>query len=393
MARLAVNPSADRAKFFSMIVQISQFTPQPAIQAPTGAVITRRSWYSNSFIAGDNVTPVLGNNSAGQRGPYYEDTCSVNGSGYVVCPALDVQATTDSNPSATLTMQLYIDGAPSLVLMPNTGASGGWQIPSLYGAVVSFDQIATYNAAVQLLFPPNTYPTFAQMILEIQRLAGNFAYAAVGVNGIGQPSVAPDVASEPIFFGVNDPAVGDLHGALTQFRVPRADGEKELVDGLAVDDGTNFNIQTLGQVGFGDLDPDTSGGNGTFASVNDSITSDGGRASLQAGGSDQVEYAGVSADCSTGDGEINLQTTGITNLYGVNQVTIIGDGRNEQQGTQVVVNDPSRMVVQTVANQIPNDPSINSEQACFYLDQADSKLKVRVRLNDGSYLTGEIVLA
>lgn len=375
-----------------MIVQISSFTPQPSIQVAADAVITRRAWYSASFIAGDAITPVYGNNSNGQQGPYYEDTCSLNDDGEVVVPALDVQATTDSNPTATLTMQLYINGAPGQVLMPNTTASGGWQIPSLYGAVVSFDQIARYNAAMLLLFMPNSYFTASQTVQEIQRLAGNFAYAAVGVNGIGQPSVAPAVASAPIFWGVNDPAVGDIRGSLTRFRTPRANGEKDIVDGLPVDDGTNFNVQTLGQVGLGDLDPDTSGGNGTFVSVNDSITEDGGRASLQAGGSDQVEYAGVSADCSLGSGEINVQSTGITHLYGANQVTKLGDGKDEQQGTKVIINDPTRMVVQSVANQVPNDPSIDNEQACFYLDEDASKMMVRVRLSDGTLKTGEIPL-
>lgn len=370
-----------------MSVTISQTLLTPPLQVSVSDDIRLRAWYTNNFVAGDGVTSVQGGD--GQTGFYYDILCSLNDDGNVIIPAFDVQETMLSNPTAGFFGWLYVNGSRTQSVFGYPQATAGWQIPTIYGDVVSFDQLARYNAAVQILFASNAFFTQNQTIAEIERIAGNFAYAAVGVNGIGQPSVAPDVPGAPIFLGVNDPRV---NVDLTENSVPRAGPDNSLRNGLPVDDGTNWNIQTLGQVGLGDLDPDTSGGKGSFISVNDSITEEGGRASIQAGGADQIEYAGVSADCSSGNGEINVQSTGITNLYGVNQVTIIGDGKNEQQGTQMVVNDPLRMVAQTVANQVPNDPSLSSEQACFYLDEADSKLKVRVRLSDGSYLNGEIAL-
>ena len=367
-----------------MIVTISSFTPNPPLQYNTDDLYLR-GWYSNSFVAGDGVTPVEGGN--GQTGFYYNILCTRDGSNNLVVPAFDVQATTDSNPTALFKAQLWVNGAPDKFLIPNTQSTSGWAIPTVYGSVVAFDELATYNAAVYILFNPPTYLTADQTIQEILRLAGNQQYAAVGVNGIGQPSVAPDVASAPIFWGINDPAVGDLRGgSLTPTVVPVALSATLLGDSQIVDDGTDVSIQTLNSFQAGDYQVLQ---NGSFISVDDSLTVDGGRASFNAGATGAVEYAGVVADCSTGTGEINLQTTGITNLYGVNQITTIGDGKDEQNGTKVIVNDPTRMVVQSVANQAPNDLSITSEQICFYLDESGTSLKARIRLSDNSYATWE----
>jgi hypothetical protein len=100
--------------------------------------------------------------------------------------------------------------------MPNTQSATGWQIPSVYGDPVAYDQIATYNRANTLVYPPNTYFTADQVIQEIERLAGNFDYMAVGVNGIGRASFAPVVASEPIVLMENDPKVGSWINIISQ---------------------------------------------------------------------------------------------------------------------------------------------------------------------------------
>jgi hypothetical protein len=117
-------------------------------------------------------------------------------------PATDLWATTDGSPAISRFFgQLYSEsGAPSVMLF---GQNGGWQLPTVYGAVVSYDELATYNLAAYLLYAPSSYFTADQTIAEIRRLAGNFLYAAVGVNGISQPDVAPDNPAIPIFVGAN----------------------------------------------------------------------------------------------------------------------------------------------------------------------------------------------
>jgi hypothetical protein len=363
-------------------IQITATTPQPPLQVEDGDVVTFRGWYTNSFVASDGVTPVEGGN--GLTGFYYEETCSLNDDGFPVIPALDIQPTTGSNPTAGFLGALFVNGAFNRMIFGQPAATAGWQIPTS-PSVTTFGALALYNAAVQLLYPPVTYATYEQVLLAIQEFAGNFQYAAVGINGITSLSAAPVVASEPIALSPTDPTV--VFGSIDAVGVvPRSDDLNSLIASQITDDGIDVSIQTLNIVQAGDYQALQ---NGSFFSVNDSLTEDGGRTVFQAGGDSGAVYAGVTADCSSGIGEVNVQSTGITNLYGANQVTIIGDGKSEQNGTQVIVNDPTRMVIQTAANQIPNDPSIGSEQICFYLDEDNDKLKARIRLSDGSYATWE----
>lgn len=186
----------------------SQYTTNPTAQIEADAVIEVRGWYSRSFIAGDGVTPVEGNSTSGEQGPYYSIGASLNASGDLVVAAQEIQATTLSNPTANYFEGLWVNGAFVTLLMPNTEGATGWQIPTTYGDPIAFDEIATYNRARRLVWAPPTYFTADQTIQEIQRLAGNFDYMAVGVNGIGRASFAPVVASEPIVLMENDPRVG-----------------------------------------------------------------------------------------------------------------------------------------------------------------------------------------
>lgn len=316
-----------------MIVQISQTTPQPPLQFASTDELFLRAWYSNTFLAGDGVTPVEGGN--GQSGFYYNIECSINDDGNLVIPAFDVQATTESNPTALFIGQLFVNGSPDRVIFGS--GSNGWPVPAVYGDVVTYDDLSRYARTVFLVSPLNNVFTADETILEIRRIAGDFLYAAVGVNGIGQPSVAPVDASAPIFFGQNDPAVGDLHGPVEADNVPRGSGPDNLIPGTITDDGENVGVPTLQYFQAGDFDDNQ---NGSYIDVNDTL----GRADLFAGSDAQAEYAGIAAACGGGDAEVFVQTTDYTNLYGHKAITRIGDGESGNNGTMVEVDDDAELI-------------------------------------------------
>lgn len=199
------------------ILTISQYTANPPQQVDASSILEVRGWYSRDWISIDGVTPVFGNSTNGEQGPYYSTTPTLNASGEVVVPAHDVQITVGANPTANYFEGLWVDGAFTMMLMPNTQAATGWQIPSVYGDPIAYDEIATYNRARRLVYAPDTYFTADQVIQEIERLAGNFDYMAVGVNGIGQASFAPPVASAPVVLMENDPRVGSWFNILSYF--------------------------------------------------------------------------------------------------------------------------------------------------------------------------------
>jgi hypothetical protein len=330
------------------VITISQTILQPPLNVNESDVITLRGWYTNSFVAGDGITSVQGGD--GQAGFYYDIECSLNGGGFVVIPAFDVQETTGSNPTAGFFGQLYINGAPGQMVFGSPQATAGWQLPTVYGDVVSFDQLAVYNAAMQLLYAPITYFTAAQTILEIRRLAGDFDYAAVGVNGIGQPSVDPDDPLAPIFFGANDPAVGDVHGTLTENTVPRASAEKTLSDGLANDDGTDWTVQTLNYVQLGDFGNQQGG---TKFGINDTFN----LFRLLAARDAAAEYAGVVADATSGDPSVEIQATGYSYLKNTSQgVVAVGDAAGGNNGTTLTVDDVQQLILLT--NVPTSDPAV-----------------------------------
>ena len=149
----------------------------------------------------------------------------------------------------------------------------------------------------------------------------------------------------------------------------------------ALDDLT---IDTTGLIQFGDI---SQVGNSSYIDVDD----DNGRADLFAGGAAGEQYAGVAAACDESSAELFLQTTDYTNVLIAGPVTTLGDAQSEHNGTQVRIDDDANMVISRTMNAVPDDDKVHAEEACFYLEEASDKLKVRIRKSDGTYATGEIV--
>lgn len=189
------------------LVTISQYTIQPSQQLSASDVLEIRGFYTRSFVAADGVTPIEGNFSNGQSGPYYSITPTLNGSGDLVVPNHDVQPTTESNPTGNYIEQLWVNGAFVQTILPNNNVTTGWQIPTTYGSVVAYDEIATYNRAKRLVYPPQTYFTADQTIAEIQRIAGDQRYATTLLPGIAKSSVDVAPASDVTFVETTDPRV------------------------------------------------------------------------------------------------------------------------------------------------------------------------------------------
>lgn len=288
-----------------MEVTITSFTPNPPLQVPTGSSLELRGWYSNDFIAGDNVTPVQGGN--GKSGFYYLWTCShVNGN--LVVPNLTVQATTESAPTAMFVAQLYVDGAPNAFIVGSGGA--GWAIPTVYGASLTYFQLAQYNAASTLVFPPLTYLTATQTIALILQLAAQVVEST------------------------------SLLGSLSANRIPRASTESTLVDSQIQDNGTTVRINTLNAVEIGDLDEQQ---NGSYISIDDTV----GRVSFQAGGDRNAQYAGISAVAGVDQSEFYIQgSAGNGYSYGSfkNGVAKLGDGEDENNGTKIEIDDVNKWI-------------------------------------------------
>jgi hypothetical protein len=162
-----------------MLITIIATTPSPPIRYP-GTQPHLRGYYSSRFIAGDTVTPVEQGN--GQTGFYYDIPCTVNGSGNLVIPAFQIQATEDGNlPTSRFTGRLYDQtGAPREVIFGGADSNAGWRIPTLMGNIVSWADLARYNAAYTLLNAAPTYATYAQVVELINLLVGRALASASG---------------------------------------------------------------------------------------------------------------------------------------------------------------------------------------------------------------------
>lgn len=331
-------------------ITITQTTPQPPLQVEAGDGVTFRGWYTNDFVASDGVTPVAGGD--GQSGFYYEETCSIDSDGFVVIPALSIQPTTGSNPTAGFFGALFVNGAFAQMIFGYPQATAGWQIPTS-PTTTTFGALALYNAAVQLLYPPVTYATYQQVLQAIAEFAGDFLYAAVGIAGITQLSWAPESASTPIALGANDPRVGDLLGSLTAGVIPKATGTKTLANSQIADDGIDVSVQTLNNFQAGDYQDLQ---NGSYINVNDGL----GRANLFAGGGTELEpasqYSGVAATANDTSATIYIQSTDRNHLVGSSDgITKVGD-TGENNGTMIKVDDAAQQI--SLTNLPISDPAV-----------------------------------
>lgn len=196
-----------------MLITISQTTISPT-QNYLGSVPVLKGWYSKRFTAGDGITPVVPGD--GISGFYYSVSCAINGDGQIVIPAFTIQSTTDATDDATsrFTGQLFDQSGTPREIIFGKANGNGWAIPTQYGTPVDWDELARYNAATALLNPPPTYPTYPQMLAEIERRAGDFDYAEVGHAGIAELTTAPLLASRPKAVSETDPRLMTQVGIL-----------------------------------------------------------------------------------------------------------------------------------------------------------------------------------
>lgn len=331
-------------------ITVTQITPEPPLQIESGSTATFRGWYSNSYVAADGVTPVIGGN--GQTGFFYEWDCTVDDNRFVVIPAITIQPTTESNPTAGFFGAVFVNGSFTQMVIGVPQATAGWQIPTS-PTTTTFGALAIYNAAVQLLYPPISYATYQQVLLAIAEFAGNFLYAAVGIAGITQLSWAPDSASTPIALGANDPRVGNLKGNLTVTAVPHATGTDTLADTPITYDGVDVSVQTLNNFQAGDVQDAQ---NGSYLNVNDGL----GRANLFAGGGTELEpasqYSGVAATADDTSATIYVQSTDRNHLVGSSDgITKLGD-TGENNGTMIKVDDATQQI--SLTNLPTSDPTV-----------------------------------
>lgn len=288
-----------------MLITITETIPNPPLQFDTDDLFLR-GWYSNSFVAGDQITPVEGGD--GKTGFYYNIACSRGLSNNLVIPEFVVQATTESNPTATFFGQLYVDGSPQDFIFGTGGA--GWSIPTVYGSSVTFYQLAQYNAAITLFYPPPTFLTATQTIALI-------------LNLIAQQIIADAIT-----------------GALSANRIPRAATESTLTDSQIQDNGTNVTIDTLNTVQMGDVNDNQ---NGSYISINDTE----GRVSFQAGGDSNAQYAGISAVAGVDQSEFYIQgSAGNGYNYGAfsDGIAKLGDALEENNGTRIEIDDVNEWI-------------------------------------------------
>ena len=198
-----------------MLITIIATTPSPPIRYP-GTQPHLRGYYSSRFIAGDTVTPVEQGN--GQTGFYYDIPCTVNGSGNLVIPAFQIQTTEDGNlPTSRFTGRLYDQtGAPREVIFGGADSNAGWRIPTLMGNIVSWADLARYNAAYTLLNAAPTYATYAQVVELINLLVGRALASASGpgylVAGLATtiPAVLTTSSTAIIAIAASDTITGNL---------------------------------------------------------------------------------------------------------------------------------------------------------------------------------------
>lgn len=253
-------------------------------------------WFGQDFVTAENQH-VLG--GAVRSGSIYLDVAlSLDADTHILTiPTFSLPTTDDSSVRNVRATGVLFDASGAFVRNLFTN----FIIPSELADITTFAALNAWNAAPTLP-PQSSAITREQALVLIQE----------------------GLSAEP------------LNGTLSLNTVPRASSPKTLVDGMAVDDGTNWTMQTLGSIQFGDVEEAQ---HGTRLAVSDEE----GRASFFAGGGPVAtpsnEYAGVAAVCTETDAEVFVQSTGYSNLYGHKSITRVGDTASEHNGTFLEVDD------------------------------------------------------
>ena len=339
-----------------------------------------RGFYSQRFLDSDGVTPVLAGN--GVDGFYYQWACSRDVDGNLIVPEIQIHSTDDGIDVQTslFTGQLYVDDSPSQVIFGQPQAGAGWIIAASLGSPITWGDLDIYNQG-RTLFPSGvyTYLTAALTVALIRQMIASIDPASTTALGLVELSFAAAIPSAPVVLTQGDPAVGDLHGSLTINKVSKASSEKVLVDSLISDNGSDISAQTIGTIQLGDYGYQN---NGSHLSLSDTF----GQAALFAGGGTvpdlAAQYAGVEAVCSDSNSEIFVQTTNYTNLYGNSDVTQIGDGTVDNNGTMVQVDDTNLTVTS-------GDVYGAGGETTLQVD--DTNGVVEVEASNGMFVNGEEV--
>lgn len=278
-----------------------------------GTTARLKVWFAQDFVTAEHQL-VLG--GAVRSGSIFLDVaCTVNPTTHVLTiPTFSLPTTDDSSVRNVRATGVLFDSSGALVRNLFTN----WIIPSELEPVSTFPSVNAFNAAP-------SQPPFATGITREQAIV----------------LIAEGLQAEPV------------NGAFTTNRTPRASGPKTLVDGQVVDDGTDWTLQTLGDIEMGDHQ---TLGNGSRFAISDTL----GRTSLFAGGGSEEspanEYAGMAAVCTEADAEVHLQTTGYSNVYANKSITRIGDGVNEHNGTYLEIDDLDQRI--RVFNLPSSDPHV-----------------------------------
>lgn len=266
-----------------------------------GITARLKVWFAQDFVTPEGQLVMGG---AVRSGSIFLDVaCTINPTTHVLTiPTFALPTTDDSSVRNVRATGVLFDSSGALVRNLFTN----WIIPSELEPVSTFPSVNAFNAAP-------SQPPFATGITREQAIV----------------LIAEGLQAEPV------------NGTFTTNRTPRASGPKTLVDGQIVDDGTDWSLQTRGNVEMGDHQ---TLGNGSRFAISDAT----GRTSLFAGGGTEAapanEYAGMAAVCTEAEAEVFIQSTGYSNLYGHKEVTRVGDGVIEHNGTYLEIDDLNQTI-------------------------------------------------
>lgn len=172
----------------------------PLVEPPA---LTLRLSYNIDFLDVNNL-PVLG----ASKNFYIEFPCSI-AAGIITVAATDIFTTLDANvqnpQSINCTARFFSGNSGKDYLFSQ------WVIPSeaeYPGGVITFAQLTIYNTGANTLAnPPATYLTEAGTLAYFNTILPASTDASAVVKGVTKLSIAPAVASDPIAYGANDPAV------------------------------------------------------------------------------------------------------------------------------------------------------------------------------------------